>query len=291
MLCFFAMITNLPAPHQETLAHYDHCLTEAHYSPASRKNYCAAFRQFLAHHAPRPPLELARQDILNYLTLRVAAGASATYQNRLIDALKFYYEQVEFRQPHNIPRPKRPPPRPQVLTQSEIKALLQGTTNHKHCAMLMLAYGLGLRLGEVLALVPADIDSKRQTLHVCGGKSRKARCLPLPTSLLSLLREQLQEFCPVTFLFEGQQPGVPYSARSLQQVVQQAASRVGIQRPVTLQMLRHSYATHLLEAGADMRLLQDLMGHSSIKVTGVYARVARKARLVSPLDGLGLKDR
>ncbi|WP_394772165.1 tyrosine-type recombinase/integrase, partial [Mucilaginibacter sp.] len=160
--------------------------------------------------------------------------------------------------------------------------------NRKHRAMLMLAYGLGLRLGEVLALVPADIDSRRMVLYVRGGKGKKDRDLPLPESLLLLLREQFREHRPVIYLFEGQHPGEPYSERSLQMVVKQAASRAGIHRPVSLHMLRHSYATHLMEAGTDTRIIQDLLGHSSIKTTEIYTHVAQRARPPSPLDSLGL---
>jgi integrase/recombinase XerD len=147
---------------------------------------------------------------------------------------------------------------------------------------------LGLRLGEVLGLTPQDVDSRRMVLYVRGGKGKKDRDLPLPESLLQLLREQFRLFRPVTFLFEGQRPGEPYSERSLQLVVKQAAGRAGISRPVTLHMLRHSYATHLLETGTDIRIIQSLLGHSSIKTTEIYTHVAQNNRPASPLDALGL---
>jgi integrase/recombinase XerD len=125
-------------------------------------------------------------------------------------------------------------------------------------------------------------------LCIHGGKGKKDRDLPLPDSLLQLLRQQFRQFRPVTFLFEGQEPGEPYSNRSLQQVIKQAAARAGILRPVTLHMLRHSYATHLLEAGTDIRVIQDLLGHASIKTTEIYTHVAQRTRPASPLDDLGL---
>ena len=106
--------------------------------------------------------------------------------------------------------------------------------------------------------------------------------------MLLLLREQFWEFRPVTFIFEGQHPGEPYSERSLQMVVKQAASRAGIQRPTSLHILRHSYATHLMEAGTDTRIIQDLLGHNSIKTAEIYTHVAQRARPPSPLDSLGL---
>ncbi len=279
-----------PTPHEALLSRYCQFIALKRYSPQTLKNYRAAFRLFLDAQAPRLPLDLTKQEILDYLAGRVAAGISEAYQNLLINAIKFYYEQVEGqpRQYYNIPRPKRPLLNPKLLAKEEVRALLHGTENNKHRAMLMLAYGLGLRLSEVLALTPTDIDSKRMVLYVRGGKGKKDRDLPLPDSLLPLLREQYREFRPVTFLFEGQHPGEPYSARSLQQVVKQAAARAGIRRPISLHMLRHSYATHLLEGGTDIRLIQDLLGHASIKTTEIYTHVAHRTRIASPLDDLGL---
>jgi integrase/recombinase XerD len=122
--------------------------------------------------------------------------------------------------------------------------------------MLMLAYGLGLRLSEVLNLTLQDIHSSRMVLYVRGGKGKKDRMLPLSEQLLHWLRDYYRQYLPLTFLFEGQQVGEPYSDRALQLVVKQAAQRAGIQRPVTLHMLRHSYATHLLEAGTMVQTVQ-----------------------------------
>ncbi|HEX8426314.1 site-specific integrase [Hymenobacter sp.] len=287
-----ALAQELPPPtaHDVLLTRYSQRITLRRYSPQTLKNYRSAFQQFLSYHAPRLPLELSKQEVLDYLSLRVAGGISETYQNLLINAIKFYYEQVESQPRHyyEVPRPKRPLQNPKVLAKEEVKVLLQLTANLKHRAMLMLAYGLGLRLSEILALTPLDIDSRRMVLYVRGGKGKKDRDLPLPVSLLYLLREQYRHYRPAIFVFEGTQPGEAYSERSLQHVIKQAAARAGIHRPVTMHMLRHSYATHLLEAGTDIRVIQDLLGHSSIKTTEIYTHVAQHKRPISPLDDLGL---
>ena len=173
-----------PTAQQVLLARYCQFIALKRYSSQTLKNYRGAFQLFLAHHEPRLPLELSKQDVLDYLAGRVAGGISEAYQNTLINAIKFYYEQVEGqpRQYYEVPRPKRPQTNPKVLAKEEVRDLLRGTDNLKHRAMLMLAYGLGLR--EVLALTPADIDAKRMALYVRGGKGKKDRDLPLPEMLL-----------------------------------------------------------------------------------------------------------
>lgn len=278
-----------PTSHEALLARYCQHIAQKRYSPQTLKNYRSAFQQLLTHYAPRLPLELSKQEVLDYLALRVSGGISKAYQNLLINAIKFYYEQVED-QPREycaVPRPKRLLQNPKVLTKEEVRSLLANTDNPKHRAMLMLAYGLGLRLGEVLALTPQDIDSKRLALRIRGGKGKKDRNLPLPGNLLQLLHEQYHQCRPTTFLFEGYRPGEPYCERNLQLMIKQAAARAGIARPVTMHMLRHSYATHLLEAGTDIRLIQDFLGHNSLKTTGLYTRVAQRNSPPSPLDSLG----
>ncbi len=279
-----------PTPHDDVLSRYSQRIVLKRYSPKTLRNYHFAFQAFVKHHTPRLPLDLTHQEVLDYMALRIGEGISEAYQNLIINAIKFYYEEVEGkpRQYYALPRPKRPDLNPHVLSKGEVKALLQHTENLKHRAMLMLAYGLGLRLGEVLTLTPQDIDSKRMALYVRGGKGKKDRDLPLPESLLHILREQYRQFRPTTYLFEGQVPGEQYGERSLQKVIKQAADRVGIRRTVTLHMLRHSYATHLMEAGTDIRVIQDLLGHASIKTTEIYTHVARHTRPASPIDDMGL---
>jgi integrase/recombinase XerD len=150
----------------------------------------------------------------------------------------------------------------------------------------MLAYGAGLRLGEILGLKLTDINSQRMIIRVNRGKGKKDRELPLPEKLLKLLRDYVTLYKPKEQLFEGQVKGIPYTSRSAQQVIKQAAMRAGIKRPVTMHMLRHSYATHLLESGIDIRYIQEALGHESIRTTEVYTHVAKDRKPASPLDTL-----
>ena len=279
----------LPPDHQRAFQRIDEVMLQRQYAYNTRKSYRNVFRQFLAYHADADIEALTRAQIEAYLLVRVTEDRiSESYQNLLINAIKFYYEHVLDRERtfYEIARPIKREVLPKVLAREEVAAMIERTDNLKHRCLLMLLYRGGLRLSEVLALLPTDIDSKRMTIAVRRSKGKKDRVVPLPERLLAPLRNYYKSFEPLTWLFEGATVGEPYSARSLQKVVKQAAARVGIQRPVTAHMLRHSYATHLLEAGTDIRYIQEVLGHSSVKTTERYTHVAMNRKPVSPLDGL-----
>lgn len=154
--------------------------------------------------------------------------------------------------------------------------------------MLSLLYSCGLRSGELLALQPSHIDSERYLIFVKNGKGKKDRIVPLSSKILGMLRDYYRVFRPKRYLFEGQLVGEAYDARSLQLVLKAAAKRAGIDKPVTLHWLRHSYATHLLESGTDLRYIQEILGHSSSKTTEIYTHVSTKSiqQIKSPFDDL-----
>ncbi|MDX1909340.1 MAG: tyrosine-type recombinase/integrase [Bacteroidia bacterium] len=281
----------LPETHHQLLSRYAQQLTVRRYSFKTAKNYQSAFRLFLAHIAPRLPLEVGKADIIAWLeSLILEKHISESYQNGIINAIKFYYEVVEQqpRQYYEIARPRRAFQNPKVLSKEEVRDMIQRTANPKHRCLLMLAYGGGLRLGELLTLRPEDLDMQRMCIYILRGKGKKDREVPLPDRLLAEVQSYLTAAQPLTWLFEGETAGEPYSERSAQMVVKQAATRAGIQRPVTMHMLRHSYATHLLEGGTDIRYIQEMLGHNSLKTTERYTHVARTHRPASPLDDLGL---
>lgn len=206
-----------------------------------------------------------------------------------LNAVKFYFEKV-LNQPSffiEIPRPKKRSSLPKVLSTKEIKQLFELTENIKHKVLLQLCYGMGLRMSELVNIKIEDINSARMMVHLVNSKGKKDRYVPLPESILPLLRTYYLLYKPKVFLFEGQYGGA-FSVRSAQSVFKQAMNRAKIRKKIGVHGLRHSYATHLLEYGTDMVFIQKLLGHSDIKTTEIYAHVSnRKLKKVqSPLDKL-----
>jgi integrase/recombinase XerD len=187
-----------------------------------------------------------------------------------------------------IQRPKREKRLPNVLSKEEVKAILEAHNNLKHKVMLSLIYSCGLRCGELLALEPIHIDSKRNIILIKNSKGKKDRIVPLSQKILEMLRTYYKLYKPKRYLFEGQTSGMPYDKRSLQLVLKQALNKTKIIKPVTLHWLRHSYATHLLENGTDLRYIQEILGHSSSKTTEIYTHVSTNSiqRIKSPFDDL-----
>ena len=212
---------------------------------------------------------------------------STSYQNQAINAIKFYFEKVLKgpRRVYYIERPRKEKLLPSVLSEAEVKKIIENISNLKHKCLIMTCYSAGLRISEALNLKPADIDSKRMMIHIRGGKGKKDRITLLSSRLLELLREYYRLYKPVEYLFTGQMGG-QYSERSAQLVLKEAARRAGITRHVTLHTLRHSFATHLLENGTDLRYIQSLLGHSSPKTTQIYTHITTKGfdQIKNPLD-------
>lgn len=218
------------------------------------------------------------------------SGLSSSYQNQIVNSIKLYFKtcrdtKIEVDKIH---RPKREKVLPNVLSKEEVKAILNAHENIKHKMMLSLIYSCGLRCGELIALKPVNIDSKRNIILLKNAKGKKDRIAPLSLKILEMLREYYRQYKPINYLFEGQIAGQPYDARSLQLVLKQALKKASIAKPVTLHWLRHSYATHLLESGTDLRYIQELLGHNSSKTTEIYTHVSTKSiqQIKSPFDDL-----
>jgi integrase/recombinase XerD len=206
-----------------------------------------------------------------------------------INAVKFYFEQVLHREKmfFDIPRPKKPSILPVTIHAEDIKKMLSVTTNLKHNTMLKLCYGMGLRVNEIIGLKIVHIDSKNMQVLLVAAKGKKDRYVNLPQSILDQLRTYYTEYKPKEYLFEGQYGG-QYSIRSAQNVFKQALEKAKINKDVGIHSLRHSFATHLLEAGTDIRFIQELLGHQDIKTTQRYTHVSKQSikSIESPLDKL-----
>ncbi|HSO88351.1 MAG TPA: tyrosine-type recombinase/integrase, partial [Draconibacterium sp.] len=220
---------------------------------------------------------------------------SIAYQNQMVNAIRLFFRQqmkteIEIAQ---IERPRGEHRLPNVLSKEEIKAILQAPTNLKHRAMLSLIYACGLRRSELLNLKPTDVDSKRGLLIIRNAKGRKDRVAPLPEMMIKMLRQYYLKFKPKHWLFEGWNVGEKYSAQSLQKVLKNALPLAKVKKPVTLHWLRHSYATHLLESGTDLRYIQEILGHKNSKTTEIYTHVSNKElqKIKSPIENLELDEK
>ena len=259
------------------------------YSFHTARCYVGMFASFRQYFADRELIDIGDPEIKRYMHMIVRSGKSPSYQNQVINAIKFYYEQV-LNMPqrfYDIDRPLKEMRLPEVLSQEEVKRMITATANLKHRTILVTIYSCGLRLSELLDLKLSDIQSDRGVVSVRGGKGRRDRNTVLSDATLQLMRKYFKVYRPKEYLFEGQDGG-RYAAKSVQQIVKRAA--VGIRRRVSPHTLRHSFATHLLEQGTDLRYIQALLGHSSPKTTEIYTHVSTKSieRIKSPIDRLGL---
>ena len=263
------------------------------YSPSTIRTYLGEMTCFLKELKGVGAAEFEPARLRNYFEYcyRKRKLSENTLHSR-INALKFYYEQVLGREKFfwDIPRPKKPGLLPKVLAEAELERLFRSVKNLKHKAILFTAYSAGLRVSEIVGLRLRDVDSQRMQLFISRAKGKKDRVVGLSKLLLDVLRAYIKVWVPrpKEYLFEGEQPGTPYSARSAQLIFQRAKERAGIRKEVSFHSLRHSFATHLLEKGIDIRYIKDLLGHFNIRTTERYLHVRKEELigLVNPLDEL-----
>lgn len=281
-----------PAPHiTNKLEQFTKWMEHKRYSPNTIRTYTDMVRLFLMFYKDKEIGLLTNDDVVHFVNeYMVKNNLSYSYQNQLVNGLKLFYQEVEKSRIRieKIQRPRREHKLPNVLSKEEVKSILDAHANIKHKTMLSLIYACGLRRSELLNLKPADVDSKRMLLIIRRAKGRKDRISPISEKTLEMLRTYYKAYKPKVWLFEGQHPGSQYSAKSLQSVLKQALQKANIIKPVTLHWLRHSYATHLLEGGTDLRYIQELLGHKSSKTTEIYTHVSTKQiqQIKSPFDSL-----
>jgi len=276
---------------QQEKERFEKWLKFRRYSPNTIKTYTDALVVFLSYFDYKPVSELSNDDVVLFVNQYILKRKySFSYQNQIVNALKLYFREIRKSkiEVEGLQRPRREHKLPNVLSMEEVKAILQAPTNVKHRTMLSLIYACGLRRSELLNLKIEDVDSKRHMLIIRNAKGYKDRQVPISDKTIEMLREYYKMYRPKVWLFEGQKEGEKYSEQSLQSVLKQAVSKSNIRKPVTLHWLRHSYATHLLESGTDLRFIQELLGHKSSKTTEIYTHVTEKSlqKIISPFDYL-----
>ena len=266
-------------------------LNTKRYSPNTVKTYAEALQIFLFFYNNKDIKDINNQDVVAfYNDYILEKKLSTSFQNQVVNAIKLYFKTIKETSINidKIYRPKREKLLPNVLSKEEVKKILDAHANIKHKAMLCLMYSCGLRRSELLNLKPKDIDSNRNLVIIRQAKGRKDRIAPLSLSILDLLRDYYKTHKPANYLFEGREPGTQYDERSLGEVLKQAVEKANIKKPVSLHWLRHSYATHLLESGTDLRYIQEILGHKSSRTTEIYTHVSTKSlrNVKSPFDDL-----
>ena len=260
------------------------------YSENTIRNYCSELTQFFIYIQPSKAPDLKTEDLKNYIwycITKIKLTENSVHSR--VNALKFYYEKVlNFEKfAIEIPRPKKHLKLPKGYNVEEIKRILIATPNLKHNTILKLIYGMGLRVSEIINLKIIDIDSVEMRVFIERAKGKKDRYVNLPESILEQLRFYYKEYKPKDYLFEGQYGG-QYTTRSVQQFFRKSLDTAKILKKQGVHSLRHSYATHLLENGTDIRFIQELLGHSNIKTTLLYTQVTDLSlrKIISPLDKL-----
>ncbi len=246
------------------------------YANNTVKLYVNSFERFINYYKNTELIQLNENDIRLYLEHLIKENRSNSYINIAINAIKFYYE-VVLEMPNRfyaIERPRKTFKLPKVLSKEEIFSIIAHTNNIKHKCIVSLLYSAGLRRNELIHLKLTDINSKRMLIKVEQAKGNKDRYTVLNKKVLDLLRLYYKQYRPKVYLFESNIPGKTYSSSSVLKIVTQAAKKAGIVQSVSPHMLRHSFATHLLKNGVDIRYIQLLLGHNSTKTTEIYTHVS-----------------
>jgi integrase/recombinase XerD len=266
-------------------------MEQQRYSPNTVKTYIEAINTFLEFFHTKELETISNADLVEFNhSFILKKRYSSSFQNQVINALKLFFLKVENRKLDidQIERPRREHKLPDVLSKEEVGKMLKVTENLKHKCLIALIYSCGLRRSEAINLKLEDIDSGRMLIKIRGAKGQKDRYVQLSTFMLLLLKDYYKEFRPKDFLFEGQNGAPFYSGESIVKVIKNSAMKAGIRKRVYPHILRHSFATHHLEQGTDLRYIQELLGHGSVKTTERYTHVANKAisKLRNPMDDL-----
>jgi integrase/recombinase XerD len=293
----FAAKTAIHAVNKHILPNMRQALVLKAYSPSTIKTYLnetGIFLRTIQHHAADSFTTRRVKDYLQFCAEKLDLSENTLHSR--MNALKFYYEQVLKKDKFffDIPRPKKRMILPKLLNETELRRLFNALTNKKHKAMLFTAYSAGLRVSEIVNLKIEDIDSKRMQIFICRAKGKKDRYVNLSPVLLDILRMYMAGYKPKPrlYLFESEQSMQAYPTRTVQQIFSTAREKAGISKTVGIHSLRHSFATHLLDKGTDIKYIKDILGHFNIRTTERYLHVSKKqlVNIISPFDDLWKKE-
>lgn len=275
---------------EKALTHYTRKMQVMGYSQRTVKTYTSMLKPFLSHFNDKAVDKIELKDVDKYNFEKVIRNRySRSYQRQLIGAIKLFFDLRNSRQldTRNLARPPKEHRVPVVLNRTEIADILKSINNLKHRTIIGMLYACGLRIGELLELRVSDIDLERQQLRVVQAKNRRDRYVGITGVFEIMLNNYLQAYHPENYLFAGAR-GAAYSSSSVRMILQRAVKKVGIKKRVTLHTFRHSFATHLLEGGTDVRYVQELLGHKKLETTQIYTHITRKdlVTIVSPFDNL-----
>lgn len=270
-------------------------LLAMNYSASTIESYGSCFLEYLRYFDQKKPEDISNTDIIKFLGTLMQQGLSASKGHMMVNAVQFYYHQVLGFKAYDfkLPRPKKEKKLPPVLTMEECLTIFQVVDNPKHKLLLLIGYGAGLRVSEIVTLQWRDILFEEFKIHLKNAKGKKDRMVMLPLSIIETLKLYRKLTNGKDYVFEGQFAGEPYSTRSAQAVLRIALKKSGLEKKATIHTLRHSFATHLLENGTDIRYIQSFLGHASIKTTMVYTHLGKSAvnKIQSPLDRMVANER
>jgi integrase/recombinase XerD len=287
-------ISNIPLPLSDAqtaaLRQFELYLKSRHYSTSTIQSYTQSMKTFLRQFRLKRIEEITNGNIMEYCAAALEGRRSSdSGVNILINAIKLFFAKVEDRELNldKLERPRKWRYLPEVFSKEEVEKILRCTTNIKHRAILALIYSAGLRVSEAVDMKSDDIDAGRMIIHIRCAKGRKDRIVNLSRRLLGILNEYMNEYKPVHYLFNGEGGG-PYSAGSIRKVLKTSMQKAGIRKSASVHTLRHSFATHQLENGVDLRYIQEMLGHRDPKTTMIYTHICRKTLggIHNPLDDL-----
>ena len=277
----------------EKIDRFEKWMIQKRYAANTIKTYVSQLKYFISHYSDKELEQITIKDIekFNYDVI-IKRGYSATYQNQTINAIKlFYLKMLNIKhEMEQLERPKTSSKLPKVIDKSHIQNMLTSIANLKHKTALTIIYACGLRRNELICLKLKDLDSKRRTLTIRNAKGQKDRVLPISEKLINLLKRYYKAYKPKEYLIEGQNKGKPYSTGSLEKIFHKNLDKIIKDNNFALHSLRHSFATHLLEAGTDLRYIQELLGHKSSRTTEIYTHVSIKnlQNIKNPTDDFDL---